>query len=170
MTWFWKVLRSFGDIGKKFTCVTLSCWLASNWFGFIPSLAKMVCACDGRSLKLSVYFPALSTPPKKSKRLLTCSWHQRIETNNSPVHQFTNLECCKKAREPFETLFNGVLFLIYYLTKHFQPCLFILTEPRWALQPQGSQWFPRIGLFVVQARPIEFFDSLHPWSFVKNPK
>ena len=40
---------------------------------------------------------------------------------------------------------------------------YFLTEPRWALQPQGTQWFPRIGLFVVQAislgdcrRPIEF--------------
>ena len=26
-----------------------------------------------------------------------------------------------------------------------------LTEPRRALQPKGTQWFPRIGLFVVQA-------------------
>ena len=41
-----------------------------------------------------------------------------------------------------------------------------LTEPRWALQPQGTQWFPRIGLFVVQAIslgpyrwPIEFLTS-----------
>ena len=39
-----------------------------------------------------------------------------------------------------------------------------LTEPRWALQPQGTQGLPRIGLFVVQAislghcrRPIEFW-------------
>ena len=40
--------------------------------------------------------------------------------------QFTNLKCCKKAREPFKTLFNGVLFLIYYFKKHFQPCFFIL--------------------------------------------
>ena len=43
---------------------------------------------------------------------------------------------------------------------------FNLTEPRWALQPQGTQWFSRIGLFVVQAiilgpyrRPIEFLSS-----------
>ena len=27
------------------------------------------------------------------------------ETANSPSHQFTNLKCCKKAREPFKTLF-----------------------------------------------------------------
>ena len=45
----------------------------------------------------------------------------------------------------------------------------ILTEPRWALQPQGTQWFSRIGLFVVQAislgpcrRPIKVLTSLHP--------
>ena len=47
--------------------------------------------------------------------------------------------------------------------------MFTLTEPRRALQPKGTQWFPRIGLFVVQAislgpcrRPIEFLTSLHP--------
>ena len=44
-----------------------------------------------------------------------------------------------------------------------------LTVPRWAIQPQGTQWFSRIGLFVVQAislgpcrRPIEFLTSWHP--------
>ena len=43
------------------------------------------------------------------------------------------------------------------------------TEPRWAIQPQGTHWFSRIGLFVVQAiilgpyrRPIEFLTSWHP--------
>ena len=46
---------------------------------------------------------------------------------------------------------------------------YLLTEPRWAPQPQGTQWFPRIGLFVVQAIslapcrwPIEFLTSSHP--------
>ena len=44
-----------------------------------------------------------------------------------------------------------------------------LTEPRRALQPKGTQWFPWIGLFVVHAislgpcrRPIEFLTSSHP--------
>ena len=44
-----------------------------------------------------------------------------------------------------------------------------LTEPRWPLQPRGTQWFLRIGLFAVQAislgtcrRPIEFLTSSHP--------
>ena len=27
---------------------------------------------------------------------------------------FTNLKCCRKAREPFKTLFNDILFLISY--------------------------------------------------------
>ena len=47
--------------------------------------------------------------------------------------------------------------------------LTILTEPRKALQPKSTQWFPRIILFVVQAislgpckRPIEFLTSSHP--------
>ena len=45
----------------------------------------------------------------------------------------------------------------------------ILTEPRWPLQPRGTQWFLRIGLFVVRAislgpcrRPIEYLTSSHP--------
>ena len=29
-----------------------------------------------------------------------------------------------------------------------------LTEPRRALQPKGTQWFPQIGLFVVQAKDL----------------
>ena len=47
--------------------------------------------------------------------------------------------------------------------------LLLLTEPRRALQPKGTQWFTRIELFAVQAislgtcrRPIEFLTSLHP--------
>ena len=47
--------------------------------------------------------------------------------------------------------------------------LLLLTEPRWPLQPRGTQWFLRIGLFVVRAislgpcrRPIEYLTSLHP--------
>ena len=50
-----------------------------------------------------------------------------------------------------------LIFLQFYLA-------FYLTEPRWAIQPKGTQWFSRIGLFVVQAiilgpcrRPIEFW-------------
>ena len=46
---------------------------------------------------------------------------------------------------------------------------FSLTEPRWPLQPRGTQWFLRIGLFVVRAislgpcrRPIEYLTSSHP--------
>ena len=47
--------------------------------------------------------------------------------------------------------------------------LWLLTEPRWPLQPRGTQWFLRIGLFVVRAislgpcrRPIEYLTSSHP--------
>ena len=49
---------------------------------------------------------------QKRVDLLTCSWHQK---NTKPrIHQFTNLNYCKKTREPFKPLWNGVLFLIYY--------------------------------------------------------
>ena len=57
---------------------------------------------------------------------VTCSWHQKPKP---PVHQFTNLKCCIKARELFKTpnpCLNGVLFLIYPLKNHFKPCFFIL--------------------------------------------
>ena len=54
--------------------------------------------------------------------------------------------------------------------KHF--CQDLLTEPRRTLQPKCTQWFPRIGLFVVQAislgpcrRPIEFLPPRTPAGF-----
>ena len=48
------------------------------------------------------------------------------QTTNSPIHQFTNLKCCIKARKSFKTPFNGVLFLVYYFKKYFKLCFFIL--------------------------------------------
>ena len=60
-------------------------------------------------------------------------------------------------------------FEIYWPLPGPKPTTSPLTEPRWALQPQSTQWFPWIGLFVVQAlslnpcrRPIEVLISLHP--------
>ena len=50
------------------------------------------------------------------------------------IHQFTNLKCCKKAREPSKILFNGVLFLIYYFEKYSQPCFFSLKALKHILQ------------------------------------
>ena len=43
-------------------------------------------------------------------------------STNSPTHQITNLKCCLKSL--LKPLFNGVLFLIYYFKKHFEPCFF----------------------------------------------
>ena len=58
------------------------------------------------------------------------------------------------------------LYISYEIMLWFFDIFIILTEPRRALQPQGTQWFPRIGLFVVQAIslgpyrwPIEFLTS-----------
>ena len=61
-----------------------------------------------------------------ARKRITCSWHQKTKPRYSRIHQFVNLNCCIKAREPFKTLFNGVLFHIYYFKKHFKPCFFIL--------------------------------------------
>ena len=43
---------------------------------------------------------------------LTCSWHQKAKPW---IHQFTNLKCCIKAREPFKTHFWW--YVIYYVKK-----------------------------------------------------
>ena len=39
-------------------------------------------------------------------------------TSKKRNQEFTNLKCCKKIREPFKTLINGALFLIYHFEKH----------------------------------------------------
>ena len=60
------------------------------------------------------------------------AWNITEEVTKEPMpgkkrnSEFTNSKCCKRAREPFKTLFNGVLFLIYYFKKHSKPCFYIL--------------------------------------------
>ena len=58
----------------------------------------------------------------------------------------------------------GIFFRIIKHTgrKSLFPDFFVrfLTEPRWALQPQGTQWFPQIGLFVVQAISLGPYSTL----------
>ena len=66
------------------------------------------------------------------------------------IHQFTNLKCCKKAREPFKTLFNGILFLIYYFKKHFQRYFFILKALKDILQHfEFMNWWIRGFVFLM---------------------
>ena len=68
-----------------------------------------------------------------------------IKNTKPPIHQFTNLKCCKKAREHIKTLFNDVLFLIQ---RHFHPKLFILKAWKDILQHfKFVNWW--ICLFVV---------------------
>ena len=63
---------------------------------------------------------------------------------------------------------QGLISSIFY-DQLMRISFILFTEPRWALQPQSTQWFPRIGLFVVQAISlgpcrwlIEFLTSSHP--------
>ena len=49
----------------------------------------------------------------------------KIEFSNSQILQFLNLKCSIEAKEPFETLFNGVLILIYYFKKYFTSFLIL---------------------------------------------
>ena len=65
------------------------------------------------------------------------------KTTNSPIHEFKVLH---KGQSLLKPLFNGVLFLIYYFKKHFNPCFFILKTFCSTL----NSW---IGEFVVS-----FFD------------
>ena len=44
------------------------------------------------------------------------------ETSNSPIHEFRVLHRDQSLLKP---LFNGLLFLVLYLKKHFKPCFFI---------------------------------------------
>ena len=57
---------------------------------------------------------------KSNFALLSCiRLFNLFVTSKKRNHQFTNLKCCLNTREPFKTLFNCVLFLIYYFKKHF---------------------------------------------------
>ena len=55
-------------------------------------------------------------------RLLTCSWHKKTKPR---IHQFTNLKCCIKTWEPFETPFEWCIIFCLFPLKHFKPCFFI---------------------------------------------
>ena len=91
--------------------------LGKTWFLTFNSIATERWKSLGRSNPYPMNQKLTRWRPK------TCSWHQK--KTKPPIHRFTNLKCCEKAREPFKPLFNGVLFLIYYFKKHFQPCIFI---------------------------------------------
>ena len=54
------------------------------------------------------------------------------ETTNSPIHQFTSLKW--RPESLLKPLFDGVLFLVYYFKKHFEPCFFILQALKDILQ------------------------------------
>ena len=49
-----------------------------------------------------------------------CTFFNLLVTKKKRNLKFTNLKLCKKAREPFKPIFDSVLFLIYYLEKHFK--------------------------------------------------
>ena len=84
---------------------------------------------DGTPWSLQPPYESLDQIPFSEKEnvinnkgtLLTCSWHKKMKPQ---ILQFTNLKCWIKAREPLKSLFNGVLFLIYYFKKTFKALLF----------------------------------------------
>ena len=82
------------------------------------------------------------------------------ETTNSPVHQFMNLKCCTKAREPFKIPFNGVLFLIYYFKQHFKPCFFTLKTFCSTINSGIGEFV--VSLFDVTNRLLMFLDPPNP--------
>ena len=55
---------------------------------------------------------------------------KKNETTNSPIQS-----AIKRPENLInKTLFNGLLFIMYYLKRHFQPCLFILKALKDILQ------------------------------------
>ena len=51
-----------------------------------------------------------------SNLFLTCSWHQKKETTNSPTHQFTNnLKCCKMSFKAFKVKKQGLKWFFNYI-------------------------------------------------------
>ena len=78
-------------------------------------------------------------------RKLCRFWSKVIICNNLFVtsikrnHKFTNLKCCKKAGDPFETIF------IYHFKKHFQSCLFF-----WKALKNILKQFKCIGKFLYK--------------------
>ena len=52
------------------------------------------------------------------------------------MHEFKLLH--KRPESLFQSLFDGVLFLIYYFKKHFKPCFFILKALKDILQLLNS--------------------------------
>ena len=74
------------------------------------------------------------------KKFLTKqTWKEKISLQSvcdikKQNHQFTNLKCCIKAREPFKPPFKLLSFLICHFKKHLNPCFFILKALKDILQ------------------------------------
>ena len=75
---------------------------------------------------------------------LTSNYLFVTSKNETWIHEFTNFKCCKKAKEPFNPLFNGVLFLIYYFKNHFKPCFSILKAFKAFLVSNLLHWPQRL--------------------------
>ena len=50
--------------------------------------------------------------------VLTCSWHQKNETTNSPILKFTNLKCCKMSFKSFKIKKQDINFFLKEIKNH----------------------------------------------------
>ena len=81
-------------------------------------------------------------------------WHQKMKP---PIHQFTKLNCCIKARE---SLFSWCTISCLSLQKHFKPCLFNLKALKDILQHfEFVNWW--IGGFVFLMSQTGY--PSYPW-------
>ena len=96
------------------------------------------------------------------------------ETRNFRFHQFTNLKCCIM-NSLLKHLFNGVLFLIYYIKKQFKPCLFMLKTFCSTLNSRIGEFVlsffdvkNRLLYYCVIRNPLPFIElSFYPRNFLK---
>ena len=62
----------------------------------------------------SIFFLTYSLRSNNNNLFLT----SKNETTNSPIHQFTNIKYCTKAREPFKNPFSMVYYFLFITLKN----------------------------------------------------
>ena len=104
LIWFWSVENSSlrqiidKDLKKRLNETLIDYNLSIA--GFIASFSRLVLG---------------------TKVPITCSWHQKTKPR---IHQFINLRCCIKVREPFKTPFLMVYYFVFITLKNISSLAF----------------------------------------------
>ena len=91
--------------------------------------------------------------------VLTCSWHQKNESTNSPIHEFKVLHKCQRAF--LNPLFKDLLFIIHYFKKHSKSSFFILKASKDILQLfKFVNWWIRSFVFWCYEQATRLLRSM----------